>query len=372
MRRVRAVLFTEDCSFVLYLIAIKNCKGKNNFVMRNVFIKRTAAVILASVLSAGALAGCGVKVMPDLAKAAEKVNSLSVEGVQSTSQQESTAASVQMTSVAATTAAAEETTAAAQTETVQSGGRQIHEPEITDEMRALDNTSYGTGANVSDRNEDNVPNGYLYYQNRWGSTHNAVWLADTSEKTMYLTFDVGYDEGNADKILDTLAEKNVKATFFVTQALVDSEPDTLQRMISEGHTVGNHTISHPSDGEPSLSLEEQVNDILPLEEQVYNDYGYEMRYFRYPEGTFSDQSLALLDAMGFTSVFWSFSYKDWDTANQPDPEEALNEMVSQLHPGAVYLLHAVSDTDTEVLGSLIDAAREQGYTFAAFGNDNRY
>lgn len=340
--------------------------------MRKEMMKRAAGLVLAAVLGAGTLSGCGVSLVPDWEQAAGNANSITYEGIQGkTGSGTAATPAAQTTEVAQTTAAAESTTVA-QTETAQSGGRQIHEPEITDAIRALDNTSVGTGANTDDRDENNVPNGYKYYQNRWGSEYNAVWLEDTSQKTIYLTFDVGYDEGNAAKILDTLAEKNVKATFFVTQALVDSEPDTLKRMINEGHTVGNHTISHPSAGEPSLSLEEQVNDILPLEEQVYNETGYEMRYFRYPEGTFSDQSLALLNAMGFTCVFWSFSYKDWDTANQPDQTQALNEMVAQLHPGAVYLLHAVSDTNTAVLGSLIDAAREQGYTFAAFGNDNRY
>ena len=339
--------------------------------MKAISIKKTAALVLAAMLGAGALAGCGVNTMPDPEKVARNANGIIFEGIPEKSDSTAKTTTAAATTTAAVTTAAESQTTV-QTETTQSGGRQIHEPQITDAIRALDNTAIGTGANTTDRNADNVPNGYLYYQNKWGSTHNAIWLSDTSEKTIHLTFDVGYDEGNADKILDTLAAKNVKATFFVTQALADSKPDTLKRMIDEGHTVGNHTISHPSAGEPSLSLEDQVKDILPLEEQVYNDYGYEMRYFRYPEGTFSEQSLALMDAMGFTSVFWSFSYRDWDTANQPDPGEALNEMVNQLHPGAVYLLHAVSDTDTQVLGSLIDSARAQGYTFTAFGNDNRY
>ncbi|MGI5989249.1 MAG: polysaccharide deacetylase family protein [Lachnospiraceae bacterium] len=256
--------------------------------------------------------------------------------------------------------------------TTQSGGRQIHRIEITDEIRSLDNTSVGTGASVDDRDENNVPNGYKYYMNKYGTQYDAVWLADTSEKTIYLTFDCGYDVGNAEKILDTLNSRGVKATFFITQTFLDTKPDVLQRMIDEGHTVGNHTISHPAAGEPSLSLEEQVEDVMPLEEEVYEKYGYEMRYFRYPEGVFSEQSLALMTGMGFECVFWSFAYHDWDTENQPDHAEALQEMEDQLHPGAVYLLHAVSDTDTAVLGDFIDYARSQGYSFAAFGNDSRY
>ncbi|MDD6222118.1 MAG: polysaccharide deacetylase family protein [Lachnospiraceae bacterium] len=269
-------------------------------------------------------------------------------------------------------AAAESSSQSAVETTTQSGGRQIHRVEITDSLRALDNTAIGTGANLSDRDENNVPNGYKYYMSKYGSQYDAVWLGDTSEKTIYVTFDCGYDIGNAEKILDTLDARNIRGTFFITQAFFDEKPDILQRMITEGHTVGNHTISHPSAGEPSYSLEEQVEDVMPLEDEVYDTYGYEMRYFRYPEGQFSEQSLALMNAMGFECVFWSFAYHDWDTSAQPDPAEALQEMEDQLHPGAIYLLHAVSDTNTAVLGDFLDYARSQGYTFAAFGNDARY
>lgn len=268
-----------------------------------------------------------------------------------------------------------ETSAQSQTAaavTTQSGGRQIHRVEITDSLRALDNTSIGTGANLNDRDENNVPNGYKYYMSKYGTNYDAVWLADTSEKTIYVTFDCGYDVGNTEKILDTLDARGIRGTFFITQAFFDSKPDILQRMISEGQTVGNHTISHPSAGEPSYSLEEQVEDVMPLEDEVYDTYGYEMRYFRYPEGQFSEQSLALMNSMGFECVFWSFAYHDWDTSAQPDQTEALQEMKDQLHPGAIYLLHAVSDTNTAVLGDFLDYARSQGYSFAAFGNDARY
>lgn len=260
----------------------------------------------------------------------------------------------------------------AQAVTTQSGGRKVHRIEITDAIRSLDNTAIGTGANLSDRDENNVPNGYKYYMSKYGSNYDAVWLGDTSEKTIYITFDCGYDIGNAAKILDTLDARNIKGTFFVTQAFFDSRPEVLQRMINEGHTVGNHTISHPSAGEPSYTLEEQVEDVMPLEDEVYEKYGYEMRYFRYPEGQFSEQSLALMNGMGFECVFWSFAYRDWITDDQPDPTEALSEMENQLHPGAIYLLHAVSDTNTAVLGDFLDYARSQGYKFAAFGNDARY
>lgn len=267
------------------------------------------------------------------------------------------------------------TTAAQQADTqktTQSSESKIHQPEITEDLRETNNEVVGTGANIKDRDENNVPNGYKYYMSQY-SDYGAHFLMDTNEKTIYLTSDEGYETGNTPKILQTLKEKNVKMTFFVTQAFVDSAPELLQQMIDDGHTVGNHTIKHPSyPGMPGLSLEDQADDVLTLEKNVKDQFGYEMRYFRYPGGYFSQQSLALFQSMGFETVFWSFAYRDWDTENQPDPTVALDTMTSQLHPGAIYLLHAVSDTNTAVLGDFIDAARAQGYKFAAFGNENRY
>ena len=245
-------------------------------------------------------------------------------------------------------------------------GSVIREPVITDAMRALSNKSYDTGVNESDRNEDNVPNGYIWYMNKWGKDYDAKWLMDTSKKELYLTFDEGYEYGNTPAILDTLKAKGVKATFFITQYFADKEPDLVRRIIAEGHTLGNHTCAHPSGGMPTLSIEAQAEDVLTLENQVREQFGYEMRYFRYPEGTFSDQSLALMNDMGFTCIFWSFAHLDYDVNNQPDPAKSLAKMKDQLHPGAIYLLHAVSNTNTEVLPDLIDYVKQQGYTFKTF------
>jgi peptidoglycan-N-acetylmuramic acid deacetylase len=70
--------------------------------------------------------------------------------------------------------------------------------------------------------------------------------------------------------------------------------------------------------------------------------------------------------MGYKSVFWSFAYRDYDLDNQMDPSEALFQCVDQVHLGAVYLLHAVSATNTEILGDFIDSVRDEGYEFGVF------
>lgn len=198
------------------------------------------------------------------------------------------------------------------------------------------------------------------YQNKYGK-YGAYFIAPSSEK-IYLTFDEGYENGYTESILDTLKEKNVQATFFITMPYAKEEPDLVRRMIDEGHIVGNHSNKHKT--YPSLSPSEAKEDLLALHEYVKENFGYEMSVFRFPEGNFSEQMLAVVQSCGYKSIFWSFAYRDWLTDNQPDPTTALESMISKSHPGAIYLLHAVSKTNAKVLGDFIDAMQRKDYIFS--------
>lgn len=229
---------------------------------------------------------------------------------------------------------------------------------------SVSNRSINFGYVRNQRDDKNVPKAMYEYVNNWGD--RADFLQDTTKKVVYLTMDEGYEAGNTPAILDTLKEKNVTAVFFVTKQFVDECPQLVQRMIDEGHIIGNHTCSHPAAGMPSLSVEDQKADIMKLHNMVLDQFGYEMKLFRYPAGIYSDQSLDVVSSLGYRSVFWSFAYRDFDLSNQPDPTEALNMCLNELHPGAIYLLHAVSSTNTQILGDWIDAVRAQGYEFGVY------
>lgn len=231
----------------------------------------------------------------------------------------------------------------------------------TIDLNGLDTTSqdWGQGSNVDEKKR---PTGALLAQKQYGD-YNALFIGEDSQ-TIYLTFDEGYEYGCTESILDTLKEKGVKAVFFVTEPYAKSEPELVKRMIDEGHVVGNHSVTHPSAGLPSLSIEKQQNEVLENHQYMKDNFGYEMHLFRYPAGKFSTQSLAIVNNCNYKSVFWSFAYLDYDVNNQPDQAESLKKMVDKLHPGAVYLLHAESETNAAVLGSFIDQAKAKGYEFA--------
>ena len=242
-------------------------------------------------------------------------------------------------------------------------GKLLEYPAI-DNVSALDGETldWGQGSNVD---EFNRPTGSLSYQEKF-KDYTADFIIPTTEKKIYLTFDEGYEYGCTPSILSTLKEKGVKATFFVTKPYAESSPDLVRQMIADGHILGNHSVTHPSAGLPSQSLEEQKQEVMGNHEYIKENFDYDMWLFRFPAGKFSEQSLAVLNNCGYRAAFWSFAYLDYDVNNQPDEAESLQKMIDRLHPGAIYLLHAESWTNTNVLASFIDKTREAGYEFADY------
>ncbi|GEC88246.1 delta-lactam-biosynthetic de-N-acetylase [Brevibacillus brevis] len=192
--------------------------------------------------------------------------------------------------------------------------------------------------------------------------HGAVFLGDTTKKELYLTFDNGYENGFTPKILDTLLAKKVPAIFFVTGHFVKEQPELLKRMAQEGHLIGNHSWSHPD--MTTVSNQKIKDELTKVSDAVQQVTGQaNMRYLRPPRGIFSDRTLAVTKDLGYTNVFWSVAYKDWDTKVQRGAKYAYDSVMAQLHPGAVILLHSVSKDNAEALGMMIDEARKQGYEF---------
>lgn len=212
------------------------------------------------------------------------------------------------------------------------------------------------------RNNDNLPPGAQSEINL--SKYDAYYLGNTNEKKIYLTFDEGYEYGYTSKILDILKENNVQAAFFVTKSYIKSQPELVKRMVEEGHIVGNHTVTHPS--LPSKSNEEVEFEIIETARYFEELTGKAMDpFFRPPAGEYSERTLQITKDLGYKTIFWSMAYKDWDVNNQPGKEAAYNHVVSNHHPGAIILFHAVSSSNTEALDDIIKYLKGQGYEFAS-------
>lgn len=193
---------------------------------------------------------------------------------------------------------------------------------------------------------------------------SAYFIGPKGSKKFYLTFDEGYENGYTPKILDVLKEKKASAVFFVTLPFVKSQPELIQRMIDEGHIIGNHTNHHWNPTQKSL--DEAKSDIQDLHDYMLEHYNYEMTLYRPPEGAFSEQTLSLAQQMGYTTVLWSFAYADWDPNHQIGEQAALERTTKYIHEGAIYLLHAVSRDNAQILGQLIDQVRAKGLEVSKF------
>lgn len=214
---------------------------------------------------------------------------------------------------------------------------------------------WGPGREMDDENR---PTACVELQEKYGR-YGAVFL--TEEEGICLTFDEGYENGYTASILDTLQEEQVSAVFFVTLDYVKKEPELVRRMIDEGHVIGNHTAYHPN--MTQVSLDKAQENIQILHDYVRENFDYTMTLFRNPEGAFSEQVLAMTQEMGYKSVLWSFAYNDWNVQEQPNPETSLKKLTDRMHPGAVYLLHAVSRTNDQILQQWIQNAKAAGYEF---------
>ena len=190
-----------------------------------------------------------------------------------------------------------------------------------------------------------------------------IYLGDTEEKSIYLTFDAGYENGCTAQILDVLQKHHVSATFFLVGNYLERNPDLVRRMVKEGHTVGNHTMHHPDMSKIS-DFDSFSKELTDLEELYTQVTGEQMpKLYRPPQGIYSQENLEMAQKMGYTTVFWSLAYADWDNSKQPDPDAAIQKLTSRIHPGAIVLLHSTSKTNAQILDELLNKWEGMGYSF---------
>lgn len=193
--------------------------------------------------------------------------------------------------------------------------------------------------------------------------YDAHYLADSDDKVIYLTFDSGYENGNTEQILEALKKHNVSATFFVVGHYLESSPDLIKRMVAEGHTVGNHTYTHPDMSKIS-SMDAFRKEMEDVEKKYKEITGQEMvKFYRPPQGKYSMENLKMAQELGYHTFFWSLAYVDWYQDKQPSKEEAFQKLIGRIHPGSIVLLHSTSSTNGAILDELLGKWEDMGYRF---------
>ena len=250
-------------------------------------------------------------------------------------------------------------------------GKSVFNNEITEDVFVMSkevmsaNNKQGWGLKKNKNAPPDIPKETIELLKKYGG----IYKSD-EEKTLYLTFDEGYENGYTSKILDVLKENKVPAAFFVTGPYIKKEAELIKRMAQEGHIVGNHTVNHPS--MPDISDDKIKKELEELSKSYYDLTGKEMKFFRPPMGEYSERTLDITSKMGYTNVFWSFAYKDWETNNQKGTGYAYNQIMDGVHDGAILLLHAVSKDNAEILDKVIKDLKVQGYTFKSLDMFNKH
>ena len=192
--------------------------------------------------------------------------------------------------------------------------------------------------------------------------HGAVYKGDPNKKEIYLTFDNGYENGYTEQILDVLKKEKVPATFFVTGHYLESASEIVERMVYEGHIIGNHSWHHPD--MTKISDEKIKKELEMVREETENLTGKKhMSYLRPPRGIFSERTMAVAKDAGYTHIFWSLAFVDWNTDQQKGWRYSYDKIMSQIHPGAILLLHTVSKDNADALEKVIRDLKTEGYTF---------
>lgn len=227
--------------------------------------------------------------------------------------------------------------------------------------KAVPSASESSGWGLSFQEEGKRPVGNASIEEL--KKYDAYYAQDTQDKNIYLTFDAGYENGNTPAILDALKKHHAPATFFVVGNFISENPDLIKRMVAEGHTVGNHTMTHPDMSR--ISTQETFQKELSQVEDLYkNITGKDMvKFYRPPQGIYSTLNLSMAKELGYHTFFWSLAYVDWYQDKQPDPEEAMTKLTSRIHPGAIVLLHSTSSTNAKILDELLTKWEEMGYSF---------
>ena len=218
--------------------------------------------------------------------------------------------------------------------------------------------SYSWGLHFEKKNEIPIPN----LSDEVLNPYNAYFHGDTSKKTIYITFDAGYEIGYTAPILDALKKHNAPAAFFLVGPYIENNPELVKRMVAEGHIVGNHSYNHPDMTQKNY---DDFKNQLDKTASAFKDVtGQEMpKFYRPPEGKFTKENLKWAQQQGYTTVLWSSAYVDWNNDDQPSHSYAFEKIADRTFDGAVFLLHSTSKTNREILDRQLTKWEQSGYSF---------
>ena len=183
-----------------------------------------------------------------------------------------------------------------------------------------------------------------------------IYYVDTGEKVCALSFDAAWGNEYTERLLNTLDEYKVHATFFLVRQWVEKYPDSVRDIAARGHDVGNHSSTHPHMAQ--LSASEQLEEINSCNEAIKQLIGTEPTLFRPPYGEYDNKLVQNLRAKDMYCVQWNIDSLDW---KDPPADEIVSRIQKKLCPGSIILMHNGASNTAEALPELIEAIQAEGY-----------
>ncbi|HEV2038046.1 MAG TPA: polysaccharide deacetylase family protein [Candidatus Eremiobacteraceae bacterium] len=188
--------------------------------------------------------------------------------------------------------------------------------------------------------------------------YGEVWRVRMERKEIALTFDDGPYPFYTPVLLHVLERSHVPATFFIVGRCAQEFPELVSRIVQSGDEIGNHTFNHYT--LTSLSDEQIANQIATDGALLQRFTGKPLSLFRPPHGRFNRHVVAIAQELGYHTIFWSAAADD---VKDIPPEVITQRVLREAGPGGIVLLHSGQYRTIEALPDIIDALREQGYTF---------
>ena len=191
-----------------------------------------------------------------------------------------------------------------------------------------------------------------------GSKAEPIFGVQTDKPQVALSFDAGSDRGNGAAIMDILEKYNIRSTFFLTANWINSYPEEAAAIISRGHEVGNHSVSHPSF--PKLSTVQMNTQIQQTHQLVKDKFGIDMCLFRYPYGDYNNNTMDVLKSNGYYAIQWTVDSIDWRNEGR---EIMINRVLNhkKLGNGTIVLMHLAATYTPSALEEIIVGLQAKGY-----------
>ena len=185
-----------------------------------------------------------------------------------------------------------------------------------------------------------------------------IALGTTSKQRIALTFDAGGPSEPTARILDILAKHHVHSTFFITGDWANLNPYLVRRIHNEGHEIGNHTMHHPD--LRTLADQEVCTELNQAKQVISSLSGVTTRpYYRPPYGGRDNRVRTLAAQIGYRTVYWTIDTLDWQTT--ATPESITKIVTTNIKNGAIILMHAGSQVESETLDGLMTKIEQMGY-----------